>query len=234
MTLLKGDYTRMLTWNFLLDLLCLKTSYWFIAFVVYNYILFYICHRFTFLQKYKYPIFIAFGAYFFFFTGGLQRSEQCLSFVTGMWMAENLETAKRILLNKWGVLTLLATSVVFIAIQQMPSVNEILEGNQSLFRATNVLVKYPFALFVTAIFAPPHTQNAYYQCITKIRHKLEGSVFIAFCSRASLELYLVHVSLRFIIDKDNQLTTIIIFLVLTFILSYIYNRINGQISKWMK
>ena len=153
-TLLKGNYSRMLSPEFILDLLCLRTSYWFISFLVYNYILFYISHRIDALRKYKYVPFVVFAVVTFFVCGGVE-AEQCFSFVTGVWIAYNMETAKKMLLNWHTFTALLLTSVVFLGFKQVPQVRGAIECSHVLATSVDILIKYTFALFTISIFTPP-------------------------------------------------------------------------------
>lgn len=74
----------------------------------------------------------------------------------------------------------------------------------------------------------------YQRFISTAIHKMANSPFISFCSTASLELYLVHYTLVFnihVINKEHQFISLFVFLVLTFILSYVYNNINKSIAQ---
>lgn len=67
---------------------CLIDSlFWYISFLFYNYILFYVCHKYEFLYKYRFAIFLVFALILFAYDTRI-RAEQCLCFVTGMWISD--------------------------------------------------------------------------------------------------------------------------------------------------
>lgn len=150
-----GEYNgRMTPLNFSLDVLCLRTSYWFISFLIYNYVLFFISHKVAALRRYKYTLFILFALVIVIFDRHTE-AEQCLSFVTGVWIAYNKEKAQKILLNPFLMISFLLITVIAFGLKQYTYIGEEMANNDLLNNVVYILIKFSFALFVIGLISPP-------------------------------------------------------------------------------
>lgn len=224
--IIQSNYSRLLKLDFILDLLCLKTSYWYISFLIYNYILYWVCCLLRVSLKVRYLLFMLFAIGLILFDNRI-RAEQSLSFVTGMFIADYKMVAMKLISTKnnrviWAIFVLASCT---LTIKQISIVRSIMENITILNNMMELCIKYGFAIIIIALINVVATRNL---------HLLRNSGFLQFCSGASLEIYLVHFSLRFMIDKEQQTVSLILFLLLTFSISYIFNRINKTITIWIK
>lgn len=90
-----------------------------------------------------------------------------------------------------------------------------------------LLVKYPFAIATIVVF----TTNIFDRIQ---RSLLIGNRFLGFCSKISLELYIIHFSLLDILNKEYQVFSILTFLGLSFVLSILLYRLKIYITLWIK
>ena len=210
---------------------CLIDSpFWYISFLFYNYILFYVCHKYKFLYKYRFAIFHVFAFILFAFDTRI-RAEQCLSFVTGMWISDYKNLVCKSLSNKKTVLctiillSCISASALFL--KQMPTFRGQMEHVRLFQNIMELLIKYPFAIATIVIL----TTNIF----DKVqRSLLIGNRFLGYCSKISLELYIIHFSLRDILNKEYQVFSILTFLGLSFVLSILLYRLKNHIILWIK
>ena len=161
-TCITGKYEYFLSLQFLFDILCIKSSYWFISFIVYNYIAFWIVYRIKGFYKYRYFVFFMIGLFFFCFDNRI-HAEQALSFPTGLWLSENkgrysyfIHAKKRSWIAFIGILTV---SLICLFIKQIPSIRE-LQGENLLFHAIELVHKYGFSICIILIISkfPPRNR----------------------------------------------------------------------------
>lgn len=210
---------------------CLIDSpFWYISFLFYNYILFYVCHKYKFLYKYRFAIFLVFAFILFAFDTRI-RAEQCLSFVTGMWISDYKNLVCKFLSNKKTVLcTIILLSCISasaLLLKQMPTFRGQMEHVRLFQNVMELLIKYPFAIATIVILT------------TNIFNKVQRSLlidnrFLGYCSKISLELYIIHFSLRVMLNKEYQVFSILTFLGLSFVLSILLYRLKNHITLWIK
>lgn len=210
---------------------CLIDSpFWYISFLFYNYILFYVCHKYEFLYKYRFAIFLVFALILFAYDTRI-RAEQCLCFVTGMCISDYKNLVCKSLSNKKTVLctiillSCISASALFL--KQMPTFRGQMEHVRLFQNVIELLVKYPFAIATIVILT------------TNIFDKVQRSLlidnrFLGYCSKISLELYIIHFSLRDILNKEYQVFSILTFLGLSFVLSILLYRLKNHIILWIK
>jgi len=234
LVIIRNDYKYVLTVDFFLDVLCLKTSFWFIGFLVWNYILFWIVFRFNILRKYHIIPFIIFAIYIFVFQKQTM-AEQSISFYLGVCLSLYIENVRRFIANKqnifvWLILCILFIAVFILGIKQIPLIRSH-EGENIYFHAINLVVKLGFCLFLLFGFAP-FLQDYYLE--KKINNlkieKLIGNRFLILCSKISLELYLIHYALLFLLVGDNVFR-FLIFIFCSFVGAYIFNFVNNYLIK---
>ncbi len=201
----------------------MKTSYWYISFLCYNYLLFWISYKITYLRKVKYLIFILVAILIFVFDTRI-RAEQALSFLTGIFLSDNIYKIKEKLKNKKQLIILLTSifsiSLLTLGLKQLSFIRAY-QGENLLFHSIELIHKFGFALFIifALFYLPPSLKKLIYK-----------NKFIVLCSTISLELYLVHFSLRWINNSESQIFNLFLFLVLSFIGAYIYYIFNKNIK----
>lgn len=210
---------------------CLIDSpFWYISFLFYNYILFYVCHKYKFLYKYRFTIFLVYAFILFAFDTRI-RAEQCLCFVTGMWISDYKKIVYKFLSNKNMVLCtiflLYGISASALFLKQMPTFRGQMEHVRLFQNIMELLIKYPFAIATIVVF----TTNIFDRIQ---RSLLIGNRFLGFCSKISLELYIIHFSLRVMLNKEYQVFSILTFLGLSFVLSILLYRLKNHIILWIK
>lgn len=149
-----------------LDFTCINTSYWYFSFLVYNYALFFVCHKFKILQKYKYPIFLL-GLGLLFVPENNIRSEQVLSYPIGMWLADYDKYIFKYLTKNNILVVAIAFAIIGItclAGKQLHSIRSLGEDN-ILMRLLQLGLKTSIALFLVSILqlAPPPDTGRYIQ-----------------------------------------------------------------------
>jgi peptidoglycan/LPS O-acetylase OafA/YrhL len=233
-TVVTSDCKRILSIDFLLDVLCLKTSFWFIGFLVWNYILFWIVFRFKILKTYHFVPFLLFAVYIFIFQKRIM-AEQALSFYSGVCLSLYANEVKYLIENKkrlfnLSVFAILVISVLFLGIKQLPQIRQS-EGENITFHTIYLIHKYGFALFLVlfgSYFTYGHKNLVYLININKERVIINK--FLRFCSKISLELYLVHFALLFLLRNDNTLC-FLIFIFSSFAGAYILYWVSNLMSK---
>lgn len=216
----------------ILQYLCIDSPFWYISFLFYNYVLFYLCHRCSRLYKFRFVLFIVWGCLLFFFDSRI-RAEQCLCFVTGMWLSENKKNVYRYIGKKRETLALVSllvfVSFTALLIKQIPACRYLIEHYRLLQNFSELLIKYPFAFALILAFSAYATLLKKRACSI-----LVGNRFLTYCSTISLELYMVHFSLLQLLSKEHPIVSLYMFLILSFVLSTILYYSIKYIFRWKK
>lgn len=230
-------FTKFSTFSFdvhtIMHYCCIDSPFWYISFLFYNYLLFYVCHKFEVLQKYRFLIFFTFAIILFFFDTRI-RAEQSFSFVTGMLLSTNKKTFCSWLSRKrlaWTIISLLyAISMSALLAKQMPVVRVQIEHVRLFQNFMDLAIKFPFAIATAFVLA------ARFSFIRNgKRGILNGNRFCGFCSKISLELYIIHFSLRWILTENlGQIVSVIIFIGFSFVLSILLYKFKNSILTWKK
>ena len=138
--IIQSNYSRLLKLDFILDLLCLKTSYWYISFLIYNYILYWVCCLLRVSLKVRYLLFMLFAIGLILFDNRI-RAEQSLSFVTGMFIADYKMVAMKLISTKnnrviWAIFVLASCT---LTIKQISIVRSIMENITILLASKNAV-----------------------------------------------------------------------------------------------
>lgn len=160
--IIKSDYERLFSIDFLLDLMCLKTSYWYIAFLVYNYILFWVCNIFKMNALLKYSLFAVFGLCLILFDYRI-RAEQALSFASGMIIAD-YKTLISAYINQHKKIVLIGLfAIVALSCKQIPDIRELIEQNYLVQNIIELVIKFGFAMTILLLFnfTPPYAKRLY-------------------------------------------------------------------------
>lgn len=219
--------------NLLLEIIGINSRFWFISFLLYNYLIFYVCCKSSEIYKYRYVLFGAFAVCIFLFDNRI-RGEQSLSFVSGIILSDYKDRIINVFVNSkklqfFQTISLLL-SIAALAAKQTSIVRLNMEQYRIFQNSIELMVKFPFALFLLSLCFLKGSEMVTW------KHIVDKNRFLMFCATISLELYMIHFSLRFMIDKDNPITSLICFLVLSFGTSWLLYKIKNLISSsiWKK
>ena len=214
-TILTVIYNRGGVKNYLYDILGIKTSYWYIAFLLKQYILFYICTKF--FCKVKLYIFVLCSIIFLFTFPNIE-AEQSFSFLTGVLISEYYQDIKRMVEKRYLVVSIIffIIGTIFLGIKQLHFIR-LYEGHY-IYSIIQLFIKLPYALFFISIV---HYLNI-----------LMNSRFLKFCGKISYELYLVHmIFLQYI---NGNIYTAFLVIIVSYIISYLFFLFNSFISSKLK
>jgi len=215
---------KIVSFEFLLDITFINSSFWYMSFLIYNYAIFYFTHSCKFIKKYKYIILIIFNIIIFVSCPNIM-AEQSLSFLTGIIISDYknsfLSLTNKNNFNNY-IFILLVISIIILLLKQLPSYRNFeSEGENLITKTVQLILKYSSAMFI--VLASSSIFKTQCGIFSILRNYLYSNRFLVFCSKISLELYLIHFTLKFMLDKNNQISTCILFLILSFSLSYILN-----------
>lgn len=125
------------------------------------------------------------------------------------------------------IVLLYGISASALFLKQMPTLRGQMEHVRLFQNIMELLIKYPFAIATIVVF----TTNIFDRIQ---RSLLIGNRFLGFCSKISLELYIIHFSLRVMLNKEYQVFSILTFLGLSFVLSILLYRLKNHIILWIK
>lgn len=220
-------------WQLLFEAVGINSRFWFVSFLLYNYLLFYVCYKSTRIYEYRYFLMGVFALCIFLFDNRI-RAEQALSFMSGVFLSDykNVITSK---LANTKLLWLYQSVLLFVAVvalgtKQIPMVRLCMEQHSIIQNTIELMIKYPAALFLLSLC---------FQKVPKIKSLrviLDKNRFLVFCSTISFELYIIHFSLRSMIDKNHSFVTLTWFLVLSFCISWLLLKIKNLINSllWKK
>ena len=214
-TILTVIYNRGGVKNYLYDILGIKTSYWYIAFLLKQYILFYICTKF--FCKVKLYIFILCSIIFLFTFPNIE-AEQSFSFLTGVLISEYYQDIKRMVEKRYLVVSIIffIIGTIFLGIKQLHFIR-LYEGHY-IYSIIQLFIKLPYALLFISIV---HYLNI-----------LISSRFLKFSGKISYELYLVHmIFLQYI---NSNIYTAFLVIIVSYIISYLFFLFNSFISSKLK
>jgi len=200
--------------NYLLDIFGIKTSYWYIAFLLKQYILYYIATRFFY--KIRLQIILV-ASIVLTFTQPNIEAEQGLSFLLGVLISENYNKvcSSKLLAKNVLIFSFFCIGTIFLAIKQLPIIREY--EDHYIWHWIQLFIKLPYAIFFILII-----------------HKLPifKSRFLIFTGIISYELYLVHmIFLKYI---DMKLMNAFIVLIVSFALSYLFYLLNQHINTFLR
>ena len=200
--------------NYLLDIAYIRSSYWFIEFVVWNYLVYWIAQRF--FSKHIYVVFLLFGLFSLNMLMQIE-AEQSFSFVAGIFVSEHIgkirQTARR-QINKVVVFFFLL-GFFFLALKEIPFIHSF-KGTLP-YNYILLMIKLPLA--IPLIFLPVYIPFL-------LRSRL---LYISGIS--SLEIYLVHMALIKCIDASYL--WLALYLLFTVVLTYLFYQVNKLILRYV-
>lgn len=200
---------------YLYDILGIKTSYWYIAFLLKQYILFYICSKF--FCKVRLYIFVLCSIIFLFTFPNIE-AEQSFSFLTCVLISEYYQDIKRMVEKRYLVVSIIffIIGTIFLGIKQLHFIR-LYEGHY-IYSIIQLFIKLPYALLFISIV---HYLNI-----------LISSRFLKFSGKISYELYLVHmIFLQYI---NSNIYTAFLVIIVSYIISYLFFLFNSFISSKLK
>lgn len=198
-------------WKYLLDIIGLKTHYWFIAYLIKWYIAFWLFSRF--FNKHKTWLMVIIAIVTLFILPNIE-AEQSFSFLVGYLASSKIKELRDMPKNTFAIIAIFtfifATS--FLAIKQMPIIR--MHESDYIYNLIQVCIKLPYAVTIIALL--------------KIFPKPIGSKFLLLTGSISYELYLVH--MPFYSSVNGSLLYALILLTASYMISYIFNIFNKKIS----
>lgn len=207
-------YNNVNLWDFLLDILCYKSEYWYIDYLIRCYIVFWIAKRF--FGRYQFIILTCFAIYTFLFMSST-RSEQSLSFLIGVLSSEYYNIILKWNRKRW--LIIMCLSGVFgiscLLIKQIPLVREYM--GTYIYSIVELGIKLPLGIaFSIALLQSPAI--------------IKNSSLLSICGLCSLELYLVHMQIRMLIIKDSFIQGIAI-VIISLLIAYSFHKMTNVLFK---
>ncbi len=209
------------TTDYLLNIFGIKTSYWYVGFLLKQYIIFYIFTKFAFFNRTESSrlYLMSAVAVVVLFTLPSIEAEQAFSFVLGVVMSQYKDYFKEIIFRRYKliVMSLFVIGISFLAMRQLDMMRscEVTIVNDII----RVFIVIPIGMFVVIAF------SAIYSFFN---NNFIGKI-LAFIGAMSFELYLVHMALLYLVDKT--LLGNILFLISTIGLSYIFYKFNNILLK---
>lgn len=145
--------------SFYLDIFCIKTSYWFISFLVYNYLLFWFAKKIN-KQWLSCALFFIFSIVIFCFDDRI-RAEQVLSFPTGMILSSYKDKIKVLIESKKIIASSIIAIILALSLIMFVGV-KFVQNNDLLLYHTLLMYKFLVALSLVLLFNiyPPQFQNS--------------------------------------------------------------------------
>lgn len=200
--------------DYMLDISCWETSYWYIGYMVRCYILFWLTARFV--PHFKSWVMLAIGFSTLFFLDGVQ-GEQAFSFVTGVLISEKgkkIDEHMRVSLK--CVLLLFVVAIGLLAFKQTGLYRSI--DSDILINLVQTPMKWAFAMGIILGFA-------YMTFAMKSR-------FLALAGMIGYELYLVHYPFFGVVGKSP--IRFVLFWLVSFFIAFLFYLMNGKISNFIK
>lgn len=193
--------------SYLLDIFGIKTDYWYIGFLLKQYILFWIATRFFY--KYRIAVMGICAVWVLFFFRNIE-AEQAFSFLSGVIVSKHINqirnwSNKRILYI--GICALII-GVLFLAFKQLPAIRA--HEHDYIYNLVQCGIKLPLGVFFMAAFS--------------LFPFLLQSRFLIFTGNISYELYLVHMKLLPVLSV--RIWDIVLFFILSFVISFVFYRLN--------
>ena len=203
------------TWQgYLLDITGIKTHYWYIAFLVKWYVVFWITSKYC--LRYRTILLLVMSMIILFLFPNIE-AEQAFSFPMGMLISMHLNRVKTIKVKNVIIITCLMFIVgtLFLLIKQHPIVRA--QMSTWIYNVVQLFIKLPYAMFIVCLL------RLFPQCIK--------SKFLLFSGIICYELYLVH--MPFWNYVENTVWSGLLLFIVSFAISYPFYLINNKIKVLM-
>lgn len=202
---------------FLQNVLCVKTYYWFIAYMMYWYIAFWVVSATPFLKEHRVPVFLVLSLLCFFFL----NHEQALSFTAGVILSQYKSEIKQYAtkhskrVDAYSII-LIMMAILALGAKQLPTIRE--TSDPIIMKALEFILKFGAGFGLILFF-----RNS------KVLHH---SKFLLFTGVISYELYLVHYPFYTIVG--SSLWAMITLINCSYIVAWGYQKINTFILRIIK
>lgn len=195
-------------------LLCIKSFYWFIQYILCCYVLFWCLCKIS--PKYKKTIFLVLSLLSVIFLPKDLLAETSLAFVTGLYISDYKIDISNKLAKKRNIIVLSMVLFVigasFLALKQTGWYRDL--QCQPLINIIQTMIKWPWALFV--ILAAKQIKA------------IPSNTLLFFTGTISYELYLVH--FPFYSYSGTSLIKALLILIGAYLGAFIFSKINSKIS----
>lgn len=199
-------------WWFLQNVLCVKTYYWFIAYMMYWYIAFWVVSATPFLKEHRVPVFLVLSLLCFFFL----NHEQALSFTAGVILSQYKSEIKQYAtkhskrVDAYSII-LIMMAILALGAKQLPTIRE----------ASDPIIMKPLEFILKF--------GAGFGLILLLRNSriFHHSRFLLFTGVISYELYLVHYPFYTIIG--TSLSAMVALIVCSYIVAWGFQKLNTLI-----
>ena len=201
-------------YNLFTDLILYTCPFWFIQFIIIQYIIFYLVLRFA--GRYRIPIYVVVSFITLFISNEL-RGEQSFSFLIGILMSLYYSPLNNLLKKiKFGYakvgIPLFIIAIFFLALKQLP---EVRTAPEFLFTIVQLFIKLPLGLSIILLL----------HYIKPILH----NPLVYILGIMSYELYLVHFPFWHCANTTLWPSLLVIFMSIP--VSYIFNKFNMWVFK---
>lgn len=198
--------------SYLLDITGMKTSYWYIGYLMKWYIAYYLFTRF--LPKYRIYLMLLFSVVILFLFPNIE-AEQAFSFLLGVIVSSHIKYLRSLSIHNLVVLGVVAffMGIVFLEIKQM----SIIRAHETdwIYNVVQCGIKMPLGIGVMVFVS----------CISL----LTTSRFLQLTGRISYELYLVHMPFYGLVQ--GNLLYALLLIIASFVIAYVFYEFNNKVSK---
>ena len=209
--LIRWDFTWQ---DYLLDVIGIKTHYWYIAFLVKWYVAFWITSKYC--LRYRTLLLLALSIVILFLFPNIE-AEQAFSFPLGMLISIHLGKVKNLRVKNVIIIAciLFVVGTIFLLIKQHPIVRA--QMSTWIYNVVQLFIKLPYAMFIVCLL------RLFPQCIK--------SKFLLFSGILCYELYLVH--MPFWNYVENTVWSGLLLFLVSFAISYPFYLLNNKIKDLM-
>lgn len=200
--------------DYLLDILGLKTTFWFVAYIIKWYIVFWLS---SLLSKNHRIILMLVVALLFFMSLPEIEAEQSLSFIMGVLVSHNICNLRKVAKTKFVKVSifLLVIGVLALSLKQLPQIRF---AANTVFNFVQMLIKLPFALGVIGL------------CL--VSKKVQNSRMLNFTGLISYELFLLQ--MPFYNQLNGSLLNSLLFILALYPSSWLFFKFNNLVVNLLK
>ncbi len=200
--------------SYALDITYIHSTYWFIEFIVWNYLVYWIAQRF--FAKHLFTIFILVGI-IGINTLMQMEAEQVFSFLAGVFVSKHVDKVRLYNEKELIVIAIICFlfGTFFLLLKEIPAIHAY--KGTTTYNYILLMIKLPMA--VPLVLFP-----VIFPIVTK-------SKILYLCGISSLEIYLVHLALLNYLTIDYL--HLFIYILSCVILTYLFYQLNRLISKWI-